>query len=67
MNRILGQVDEARKLGNNEGDRFMVGEMVKVKTGPFSGFSGVIEEVNEEKEKIKSDGEDFRKKNATRT
>ena len=32
---------------------FVVGEHVKVTDGPFSGFDGVIEEVNEEKKKLK--------------
>ena len=31
----------------------MVGETVKVTNGPFSGFSGKIEEVNREKKKLK--------------
>ena len=31
----------------------MVDETVKVTDGPFSGFSGVIEEVNTEKHKLK--------------
>ena len=32
---------------------FSVGESVKVNEGPFSGFSGIIEEVNVEKRKLK--------------
>ena len=33
--------------------QFYVGENVKVTFGPFSGFSGLIEEVNTEKKKLK--------------
>ena len=32
---------------------FVVDEAVKVTDGPFSGFSGIIEEVNAEKRKLK--------------
>jgi len=32
---------------------FVVGETVKVIDGPFNSFTGVIEEVNEEKRKLK--------------
>ena len=32
---------------------FTVGESVKVNHGPFSGFSGIIEEVSKEKRKLK--------------
>jgi len=53
VNRILGKVDE---LAGNEEELnvpFYVGETVKVIDGPFNSFSGVIEEVNEEKKKLK--------------
>jgi len=53
VNRILGKVDE---LAGNEEEinvPFYVGETVKVIDGPFNSFSGVIEEVNEEKKKLK--------------
>ncbi len=53
INRILGQVDEANESGESMVEPFIVGEMVKVNDGPFSGFNGVIEEVNEEKKKLK--------------
>ena len=38
---------------------FNVGETVKVTEGPFSGFSGVIEEINSEKGRIKVSVEIF--------
>lgn len=53
VNRILGKVDESANMEAMEGDAFMVGEFVKVTDGPFNGFSGVIEEVNTEKKKLK--------------
>ncbi|MGL5787953.1 MAG: transcription termination/antitermination protein NusG [Bacteroidales bacterium] len=53
VNRILGIVDD---LQTAEGDidlNFEVGEVVKVNHGPFTGFSGIIEEVSTEKKKLK--------------
>ncbi|MDR1886605.1 MAG: transcription termination/antitermination protein NusG [Prevotellaceae bacterium] len=54
VNRILGHVD---KLSDNMGEEianpFFIGEPIKVIDGPFNGFSGTIEEVNEEKKKLK--------------
>lgn len=37
----------------DDGNDYMVGETVKVTFGPFSGFSGTIEEVNRERKKLK--------------
>ena len=53
VNRILGKVDELIEMGEEVALQFYVGEPVKVIDGPFNGFSGIIEEVNEEKKKLK--------------
>jgi len=53
VNRILGKVDEMTAQGETMNVPYFVGEGVKVMDGPFNGFSGVIEEINEEKKKLK--------------
>lgn len=53
INRILGTVDERQEIGEEMITPFFIGENVKVINGPFSGFSGLIEEVNNEKKKLK--------------
>ena len=53
VNRILGKVDELAEQGEEINVPFMVGETVTVIDGPFNSFSGVIEEINEEKKKLK--------------
>lgn len=53
VNRILGKVDEMTEQGEVMNVPYYVGENVKVMDGPFNGFTGVIEEVNEEKKKLK--------------
>jgi transcription termination/antitermination factor NusG len=53
VNRILGKVDELQEMGEGNDVSFIVGESVVVNDGPFKSFSGVIEEVNEEKKKLK--------------
>ena len=52
IKRILGQVTETasqQKTGLN----FEIGEKVKVCDGPFASFSGLIEEIDEEKSRLK--------------
>ena len=53
VNRILGKVDELAASEEELNVPFVVGETVKVIDGPFNSFTGVIEEVNEEKRKLK--------------
>ncbi|PID95261.1 MAG: transcription termination/antitermination factor NusG [Bacteroidetes bacterium] len=53
VNRILGKVDELLERGEEVSVPFIVGESVKVTDGPFNSFSGIIEEINEEKKKLK--------------
>ena len=52
VNRILGKVDEMQEETVDVTIPFEVGEAVKVIEGPFSGFSGVIEKVDNEKKKV---------------
>lgn len=53
VNRILGKVDELEESSEEINIPFLVGEPVKVIDGPFNSFSGIIEEINEEKKKLK--------------
>jgi transcriptional antiterminator NusG len=53
INRILGKVDELAASDEEINIPFFVGEAVKVVDGPFNSFTGVIEEVNDEKKKLK--------------
>lgn len=53
VNRILGKMDEMADSEVMTSVPYVVGESVKVIDGPFNSFSGVIEEINEEKKKLK--------------
>jgi transcriptional antiterminator NusG len=53
VKRILGKVDELAELGEEVNIPYIVGEMVTVVDGPFNSFSGVIEDINHEKKKLK--------------
>ena len=53
VKRILGKVDELQGMGASSDVTFMVGQSVIVNDGLFSTFQGIIEEVNEEKKKLK--------------
>jgi transcriptional antiterminator NusG len=63
VNRILGKVDELSETEEEMKIPFVVGESVKVIDGPFNNFSGVIDEINEEKKKLKVMVKIFGRKN----
>ncbi len=53
VNRILGKVDELAESDEEINAPFFVGESIRVTDGPFNSFTGVIEEINNEKKKLK--------------
>jgi transcriptional antiterminator NusG len=63
VNRILGKVDELSVTEEELKIPFVIGESVKVIDGPFNNFSGVIDEINEEKKKLKVMVKIFGRKN----
>jgi transcriptional antiterminator NusG len=52
VNRMLGKVDELSTESESVSIPFEFGENIKVIDGPFNGFNGVIEKVNQEKRKL---------------
>ncbi len=52
VNRMLGKVDEFSLNADDVAIPFVLGETVKVVDGPFNGFNGTIEKINEEKRKL---------------
>ena len=52
IKRILGRVDSSKNKENID-IPFSVGDPIKVTDGPFTEFTGIVEEVNEEKSKLK--------------
>lgn len=53
VNKMLGKVDEMNDQGDVLSEPFIIGETIKIIEGPFNDFNGVIEEVNDEKKKLK--------------
>jgi transcriptional antiterminator NusG len=52
INRILGKVDDVAEEVSAPTVSFLKGESVKVMDGPFSGFTGTVEEIFDEKKKL---------------
>lgn len=53
VNKMFGKMDEVSEQGIGLADPYIVGETVKIIDGPFNDFNGTVEEVNEEKKKLK--------------
>lgn len=51
--RMLGTADALAEVSEDGLNDYMVGETVKVNFGPFSGFTGEIEDVDRERKKLK--------------
>ena len=52
VNRLLGKVDELSVQEENVNIPYTIGETIKVIDGPFNGFNGTVEKINEEKRKL---------------
>jgi transcriptional antiterminator NusG len=52
VNRMLGKVDELAATSDQVAIPFVLGETIKVIDGPFNGFNGTVEKINEEKRKL---------------
>ncbi|MBL30492.1 MAG: transcription termination/antitermination factor NusG [Flavobacteriaceae bacterium] len=52
VNRMLGKVDELSLSTEQINIPYAEGENIKVIDGPFNGFTGAIERVNEDKRKL---------------
>jgi transcription termination/antitermination protein NusG len=53
VKRILGQVEAGGRMRGSPEVPFKSGEHVKVIDGPFTDFTGVVDEVNPERQKVK--------------
>jgi transcription termination/antitermination protein NusG len=53
VNKILGKVDEMNEKGEMPENPFIKGEAIKVMAGPFNGFTGVVDEIYEDRKKVK--------------
>lgn len=53
VNKMFGKLDEVSEQGIGYAEPYIIGETVKIIDGPFNDFNGTIEEVNEEKKKLK--------------
>ena len=52
VNRMLGKVDELAINTDSQNIPFNIGETIKVIDGPFNGFNGTVEKINEDKRKL---------------
>jgi len=53
VNKMFGKMDEVSEQGVSYAEPYIVGETVKIVDGPFNDFNGTVEEINQEKKKLK--------------
>jgi len=53
VNKMFGKMDEVGEQGISYAEPYIIGETVKIVDGPFNDFNGTVEEVNQEKKKLK--------------
>lgn len=53
VNKMFGKMDEVSEAGITYAEPYIVGETVKIVDGPFNDFNGTVEEINQEKKKLK--------------
>ena len=53
VNKMFGKMDEVGEAGIGYADPFILNETVKIIDGPFNDFNGTVEEINDEKKKLK--------------
>jgi transcriptional antiterminator NusG len=51
--KVLGKADEMRDAGETMVEPYIINEDVKIIDGPFNDFVGTIEEINNDKKKLK--------------
>lgn len=53
VNQILGKVDEMKEGQEMLTEPYLINETIKIIDGPFNGFMGTIEEIYDDKKKLK--------------
>lgn len=53
VKRILGKIDNFEDEGTTTKSNLIIGENVIITDGPFSNFNAVVEEINDDKKKLK--------------
>jgi transcriptional antiterminator NusG len=60
--KLLGKADEALDSGEQMEEPFIINEDIKIIDGPFNGFIGTIEEIHNDKKKLKVEVKIFGRK-----